>query len=318
MCAFRQRNMKSQRSEPVVLLTGATGGIGLALAELLVQKTNYRLVFTGRSSESLERLHQAGIRESDRVMLRILDVTQKDEAYRLYDEIAARWQGVDTVINNAGISFRAVLEHVHHPDEIEQFETNYFGPMRLIRLSLPWMRNQRHGRIINVSSVGGMMAMPTMSIYSASKFSLEGASEGLWYELRPWNIKVTLIQPGFIRSEGFQHVRLTPEGIQALKDSRAAYHGHYHHMEKFIARYMHRALATNEAVARKILKVMEMKNPPLRLPATWDAHIFALIRRFLPRRMYHHLLYRMLPGIKTWGPQKKKPGRIKESKRGPD
>jgi hypothetical protein len=93
--------------------------------------------------------------------------------------------------------------------ELKRFRVNPFHhTLGLNILVLPHMRSQRDGRIINVSSVGGMMAMPTMGAYSASKFALEGASEALWYEVRPWNIKVTLVQPGFVRSDSFERVYL--------------------------------------------------------------------------------------------------------------
>ena len=144
-----------------------------------------------------------------------------------------------------------------------------------------------------------------MSVYSASKFALEGASEGLWYELRPWNISVSLVQPGFINSNGFEKVRVPEEGQFAQREVDAAYHAHYEHMSNFISRYMRKARATPESVARKIVKTIERKRPPLRVPATIDARIFSFLRRILPRRVYHRLLYWSLPKVRHWG---KEPG----------
>ncbi len=132
--------------------------------------------------------------------------------------------------------------------------------------------------------------MPTRSVYSASKFALEGASEGLWYELRPWNIHVSLVQPGFINSDGFEHVRLTLRGrIASLKENED-YHAHYEYMGEFIKRHMRRAWATPESVAGKILSAIRSLRPPLRVPATIDARLFSILRRILPRRVYHHFL----------------------------
>jgi short-subunit dehydrogenase len=173
--------------------------------------------------------------------------------------------------------------------------------MDLIRLVLPGMRARRAGRIINVSSVGGMMAMPTMAAYSASKFALEGATESLFYEVRPWNIKVSLVQPGFIHSEAYTNVRFTPESRHANDDVHAAYHAHYEHMAPFIARLMHASRATPDKVAKTIIKTMRRRWPALRVPATLDAHVFAWIRRILPRSLYHFVLYRMLPDVRRWG-----------------
>ena len=145
------------------------------------------------------------------------------------------------------------------------------------------------------------MAMPTMSVYSASKFALEGATESLCYELRPFGIHVTLIQPGFINSESFRRTRLTEGGEQALADSESPYHQHYLQMSRFVAGLMGRTRSRSQSVARRILKTICRRKPPLRVSGTLDASLFTLLRRLLPRRLYHALLYRSLPGVQSWG-----------------
>lgn len=147
------------------------------------------------------------------------------------------------------------------------------------------------------------MAMPTMAVYSASKFALEGASEALWYEVKPWNIHVTLMQPGFIHSDGFEKVRITERGQASMAAPNSPYNAHYKHMADFIGKVMRSVQATPESVARKVCRVLHMDNPPLRKAATLDAWLFAGIRRLLPRRLYHWMLYRMLPGVREWGPR---------------
>ena len=137
--------------------------------------------------------------------------------------------------------------------------------MDLIRLVLPGMRARRAGRIINVSSVGGMMAMPTMSIYSASKFALEGATESLYYEVKPWNIKVSLVEPGFVNSEGFSHTKFTTLSASSVELEDEAYHQHYVSMAPFVERWMKRARATPDKIAKKIIKTITRRWPPLRV-----------------------------------------------------
>lgn len=294
------RRRRALGFQPVVLVTGCSSGVGLRLAKLLMNHSEYRVVATARA-QSLHCLAEAGLEETERFWIRSLDVTSEQARIRLVNEIAEQWGGVNLLINNAAISYRSVVEHMTEEEELHQLSTNYLGPMALIRLVLPHMRRVGRGKIINVSSVSGMLAMPTMSAYSASKFALEGASESLWYELRPLGVDVTLIQPGFIRSESFNHVRLS-EGAERSRGAHfATYSDYYRYMGPFVARMMRRSLATPESVSRKILKVMKTENPRLRVPASPDALVFYYLRRLLPRRLFHHLLFALLPKARRWG-----------------
>jgi short-subunit dehydrogenase len=284
----------------VILLTGATAGLGLAIAKLLVAKTDDYLILTARR-ESLPRFAEAGIKASEQVWIRPLDVVDPEQREAIVDEANSQLGGIDVLINNAGVAYRAVLEHVREPDRLAQMDINFQSPVDLIRLVLPGMRERRRGRIISISSVGGMMAMPTMAIYAASKFALEGAHEALWYEVRPWGIYVTLVQPGFIRSQSFRLVRHTDQSQQGEDDTSDPYHSHYAHMSGFVERLMSRAFYTSDDVAQVVLRTIRRKRPPLRVSGTPDAFFFATLRRFLPRSWYHAFLYRMLPGVHKWG-----------------
>jgi short-subunit dehydrogenase len=265
--------------DPIILVTGCGSGIGLALAERLYQKQNYRVVITARAN-SISTL-QAKFPESDRFLIRELDVTNEVQRNNLVTEMAARWGGITVLINNAGVSYRAVVEHMSVDEEQHQFATNYFGPVGLIRAVLPYMRKLGRGKIINVSSVSGMLAMPTMGSYSASKYALEGLSEALWYELKPLGISVSLIQPGFVRSKSFLNVKYSvlsgPEND-----------------------IMKLSLTSPNDVAVRILKVIEAKKPPLWIPATIDAQIFYYLRRFVPRTLLLNLLFSVLPSARKW------------------
>ena len=289
-------------SAPVVLLTGASSGVGLALARQL-QTLPFRLVLTARE-RSLGKLREQ-LPESHSCMVRALDVTHPDERLRVVREAEERFGGIDILVNNAGMSFRAVVEDMTEEDELLQLSTNFLGPMELVRLVLPKMRAKRSGRIINVSSVGGMMAMPTMGSSSASKCALEGASESLWYELKPWGIGVSLVQPGFVHSNAFRRVAWGRR--LAGQPGREAYEPYYVNMSRFVERLMGLAWATPESIAAVVLRTMTSRNPPLRVPATIDAHFFSMLRRFLPRRIYHAILYAGLPGVREWGRVKSAP-----------
>ena len=286
--------MGSSSENKVVIITGCGSGVGLALTKQLIESGNFRVVATARPL-ALKKLLELGYRETDQCMLRPLDIISGVSRRTLLKEVLNMWGRIDVLVNNAGISFRSSIEDMDTAEEELQMATNYFGPMALIREILPFMRAQRSGQIINVSSVGGMMAMPTMGSYSASKFALEGASEALWYELKPWGISLSLVQPGFINSNSFHRVYRSTKS-KTISD----YAPYYENMEKFISRLMSNAAATAESVANKITKLINDGSGALRVPATMDAHVFSTLRRLLPRSLYHKLLFNCLPNIEEW------------------
>jgi NAD(P)-dependent dehydrogenase (short-subunit alcohol dehydrogenase family) len=292
---FRPRAPQSYK--PVILVTGCGSGIGLALSDLLQKQTYYRVVLTSRkgSQKMLIERFKGG---DDRLWIRALDITSAPERKALIDEITKTWGGVDILINNAGISYRAVVEHMDEESELHQMNTNYLGPVALIRLVMGHMREQGRGKIINVSSVSGMLAMPTMASYSASKHALEGMSEALWYEGRPLGINVSLIQPGFIRSRSFKNVYYTK---QSKPGQHGPYADYYENMAPFVARLMQSSRTDSKSVAKLILKVIQTENPPLWIPATLDAIVFYYLRRLVPRRLLHPLLFFALPRSRHWG-----------------
>ena len=284
---------------PVVLLTGGSTGLGLAMARRLIAEKRWRLILTARQA-SLERFEHEGLRDGPNLLIRPLEVTDPVQREAVVTEAHDRWGGVDALINNAGIAYRSVIEHVEDDDWHRAMETNCIAPMALTRLVLPGMREKRRGHIVNISSVGGMMAMPTMGLYSATKFALEGATESLWYEVRPWDIRVSLVEPGFIHSDSFRRTRYTSESQVHMAEAEMAYHAHYHFMADFIGQQMGWTMATPERVAGVVVRALWDENPPLRIAATWDAVAFSMLRRCLPRRLYHWLLYRNLPRVSAW------------------
>lgn len=286
-----------QRHRPVILVTGCSSGLGLAIAELLYKQTQYRVVITARP-ESWNLLHKR-FAEDARFWILPMDVTLEIERNKTVSLIELHWGGVDILINNAGVSFRSVVEHMSESDEEKQMNTNYRGPMGLIRQVLPYMRKKGRGKIINISSVSGMIAMPTMASYSASKYALEGASEALWYEMKPLGINVSLIQPGFIRSKSFEKVYIS-ENAQSSQERLEPYFDYYQNMTPFIGKLMGMSQTSPESIANKVLKIIQTENPPLWIAATHDAFFFYHLRRLIPRRWLLPVLFWALPQSKTW------------------
>ena len=167
------------KNKKTILITGASSGLGLSITKLLMQLSEYILILTARET-SLNRFEQENIFESNNLLIRPLDVTNREQRKKVVEEIVDKFGCVDVLINNAGFTYRAVIEHVTEDEKLKQMEINFRAPMELIRVTLPAMRKKSKGLIIKISSVGGMMALPTMSIYSASKFALEGANEALY------------------------------------------------------------------------------------------------------------------------------------------
>ncbi|MBT4762421.1 MAG: SDR family oxidoreductase [Bdellovibrionaceae bacterium] len=289
---------KSNSYLPVILVTGCSSGIGLCLAQLLLPKINYRVVVTARKA-SLDKIFEAGLKETDRFLIRELDVSSRSQRSRVVREIQDLWGGVDILVNNAGFAYRSVMEEMDNSSEASQMITNYLGPMSLIRLVLPYMRKCGRGKIISVSSVSGMLAMPTMGSYSASKHALQGASEALWYELKPFGIDVSLVQPGFINSRSFQNVRYSKKSHIALTED-GPYSEYYKNMQPFVAKLMAKSRVDSKDVAKTILKVIQTQSPRFIVPATPDAVLFYYIRKILPRRWFQPLLFYLLPRARSW------------------
>lgn len=286
------------RYKPIILVTGASQGVGRSLAQVLSKIPEYRTVVTARRF-SLARLRTA-FEENDHFKILDLDVTDPKSRTKALETIRQVWGDVDILINNAGISYRSVVEHMTEKDEQLQMSTNYFGPMALIREILPSMREKGRGKIINISSVSGMLAMPTMASYSASKHALEGASEALWYEMKPFGINVTLIQPGFIHSNSFENVYHSEQSHPNNQKEKGAYSDYYESMGPFIAKLMKMSWTTPEHVALKVLKVIKTEKPSLWVPATPDAVLFYFLRRMIPRRWLMPILFFFLPNTNRW------------------
>lgn len=283
---------------PVVLITGCSSGIGKAIAENLMSENQYNLILTARE-KSLGLVKQF-FKEDEHTWITSLDVANDISRIETVKNINDRFGHVDILINNAGICYRSVLEEMQDHDELLQMHTNYLGPVSLIRLLLPGMRKNGRGKIINISSVSGMLAMPTMASYSASKFALEGAMEALWYECRPFGIDVSLIQPGFVKSKSYERVKFSARSKLSNIDSRP-YSDVYRYMVPFIGQLMEYGLATPENISELVSLVIKTNEPPLWIPASFDAEFFYYLKRWFPRRFLIRFFYFLLPGSDLWG-----------------
>lgn len=176
----------------VILITGCSSGIGFYLAREL-SKDNL-VVATSRKDIPLLNKNIIKMR---------LDVTKSPQIKKCFKEIIKKTGQIDVIINNAGYGLIGPLENISLKDAKNQFDTNFFGPLRVIKQAIPLFKKQKFGTIINVSSIAGIIGSRNMSLYCSSKFALEGLSESLYEELKPFNIKVKLIEFGYVKETSF-------------------------------------------------------------------------------------------------------------------
>lgn len=286
--------------KPIVLITGCSSGIGAALAKKYQNDLNYRIVLTARE-KSLGLIKQI-YQENERLMIVPLDVTSETSRRQLVKDVFTRWGGIDVIINNAGICYRSALEEMLDQDELTQMQTNYLGPVSLIRLLLPGMRKRGYGKIINISSVSGALGVPTMASYSASKFALEGAMEALWYEVKPFGVDVCVVQPSFVRSKSYERVKFSVRSKLSIVSQRP-YTFLYNSMIPFVSKLMENAFATPESIADLVYEVVRSNKPPMWIPASFDAEIFFMFKRFFPRSLLLPFMYFLMPNSSQWGPR---------------
>ncbi|MCM2352529.1 MAG: SDR family NAD(P)-dependent oxidoreductase [Pseudobdellovibrio sp.] len=287
----------TQDYKPVILLTGGSSEVGVATAKLLSEHSEYRLVVTARELTNIT----PHITESDHVWVMPLDVVDEESRKTAVAKIFERWGRVDIYINTSDICYRSSLEETKDQDDLLHIQKNYLGPVSLIRMLLPKMRKNGKGKIINISSVSGLLAFPTMSSYSASKYALEGAMEALWYELRPFGIDVSLVQPGFIHSQQHSRIKFSQEHKATENAHERPYQDMYNDMIPFVASLKNRSLSTPQSIAELTYNVIRTERPPLWVPASFDAEFFYYFKRWFPRRIFLPFFYWLLPGSKHWG-----------------
>ena len=275
---------------PTVLVTGASSGIGLATAKLLAA-SGYR-VFAGVRSEA----GQAAIREAGLASLTPvwLDVTDAEQVRRAIAEVeAAAPGGLFALVNNAGIGLPSVVEFTDIDELRGVLEVNTLAPLRMIQVCLPLLR-RGSGRIVNISSMNGAVALPMVGGYSASKFALEALSNTLRIELRPWKIPVTVIRPGQVRTAIFDKARTAlQERSQQLP---AALEPGYGPLFSRCASLNERGAkrgASPEKVAGAVLKALRARSPRLHYLVGADAIWLDIGLDVLPTKLLNRLIARI-------------------------
>jgi NAD(P)-dependent dehydrogenase (short-subunit alcohol dehydrogenase family) len=270
-----------------VLVTGASSGIGLATARLLADHGFHVLagVRAQRGWDALVELQSSAIEPV------WLDVTSDEQVRALADDLGGRLSdGLFALVNNAGIGPPAAVE-LSALDEVRRvLEVNTLAPLRMIQAFLPLLRRGR-GRIVNMSSMNGTLALPMVGVYSASKFALEALGNTLRVELRPWNIPITVIRPGQVSTPIFDKARLALErGVRELPaELKSGYAKLYARAARFNERGA-RIGAPPQVVAAVVLKALRARRPRPAYAVGLDVRGLHLAQALMPTRWLDGML----------------------------
>ena len=269
-----------------VLITGCSSGIGRCLA-LGLHGRGYHVFASVRQEKDVAALRAAGLESL------VLDLRSPDSIRAAVDEVLARCGGqLYALINNGAYGQPGAVEDLTREALRLQFETNLFGTQELTNRVLPVMRARNEGRIVQISSLLGIVCMGYRGAYNASKFALEALSDTMRLELRGTNIYISLVEPGPITS------RFRDNAYQAyqahIDKSRSAHRDYYERVERRLGgtRPLPFTLPP-EAVLAKVLHALEARRPRLRYPVTFPSHLFTWLRRILPGRTLDRILARV-------------------------
>ncbi len=251
-------------NQKVVLITGVSSGIGRVAAELFAAK-GCRVFGTVRNTAKAKPIRGITLVE--------MDVCDESSVRRGIEHVIQQAKCIDVLVNNAGVAMLGAVEETSVAEAQSHFDTNVYGILRTTRAVLPYMRAQRSGRIVNVSSVLGMVPAPYMGFYSASKHAVEGMSSSLDHEVRKFGIRVSLVQPSFTRTS-LDSNAAEPAGKMA----------HYDKDRRMVFEAIQKAIQTAPEpteTARTIVKAA-LGQWKLRHTPRGRATILALLRRFVP------------------------------------
>lgn len=257
-----------------VLITGSSSGIGRA-AVFYFQSKGWNVIATMRVPTTESEFNQL-----DRVLVTPLDVTDAESINAAIMQGIKKFGRIDAVVNNAGYGLTGPFEGATETQIKKQFETNVFGLMRVIRLILPHFRQNKSGKIINISSMGGRIVFPYYSLYHATKWAIEGFSESLRFELEPLGIQVKVIEPGAIKTDFYHRSR-----DSSLESSPQA----YQHLAQIGFKNMDREGANGSAphaVAAVIYQAATDDTSKLRFPIGKNAGPLLLFRRLVPDSLF--------------------------------
>lgn len=258
--------ISGKKLKQVAIITGCSSGIGYETS-ILLAKNGFKTYATMRNTDKGNKLKEIAEKENIDLQIIKLDVTDDHSIKNAINEIVQETSRIDVLVNNAGNNIAGAVEDLSIEEFKEQFETNFFGLIRVTKEVLPIMRKQRGGIIVNLSSIVGKIAIPLNSAYVSSKFAVEGFSESIRYELEDFGIKVILIEPGVIKSNFYENIKMSKN---SLTDPTSPYQPITQKIFEAFLPMLQYAFPT-KIVADVILEAVTSDNPEIRYTVGDDA-----------------------------------------------
>lgn len=241
-------------------ITGASRGFGLRIAKLALEQGD-NVVATARRAEAVIE----ALGERERLLALPLDVTDEAQARAAAAAAVEAFGSIDVLLNNAGFGLLGAVEEASAADVEAVYRTNVFGLLNVTRAVLPTMRAQRSGRILNISSIGGYRGAAGFGVYSSTKFAVEGLSEALHAELAPLGVHVTVVEPGYFRTDFLDATSLTVSGGEIADYAETA-----GRVRRVAAALNHGQPGDPDRLAQVLVDFADAANPPVRLPLGSD------------------------------------------------
>jgi len=274
------------QGDKVALVTGSSSGIGFETS-LMLARAGFNTYASMRNLEKSKNITEIAKKEKLPLQVVQLDVNNDGSVKDAIVNILKADQRIDVLINNAGYGLFGSVEDTSIEEIKAQFETNFFGVVRVTQQVLPLMRRQNSGTIVNVSSVGGRIGLPALSAYHSTKFALEGLSESIAFELEPFGIRVVIIEPGVIRT----NILNSSSSAKKALDPKSPYFSLSQKLNDNFKSMMESELSSPpEEVAKVILQAVTSENPQLRYSVGDDAANLIYARKNMPDKEFRKMI----------------------------
>ncbi|PGZ55757.1 short-chain dehydrogenase [Bacillus anthracis] len=285
---IKEKESERPMNKKIAVITGASSGFGL-LTTLELAKKDYLVIATMRNLEKqgnlLSQATQLNLLQN--IKIQQLDVTDQNSLHN-FQLFLKEINKVDLLINNAGYANGGFVEEIPVEEYRKQFETNFFGAISITQLVLPYMREQQSGKIINISSISGQVAFPGLSPYVSSKYALEGWSESLRLEVKPFGIDVALVEPGSYNTNIWE---VGKQLATNQSDTSSPYKEYMDKIQKHINSGSD-TFGNPIDVANKIVEIAESKRTNLRYPIGKGVKFMIFAKKILPWRLWEYLVLR--------------------------